>query len=132
MQAQEQAAKVNGPKANSTVVDPTKYNLVVLNITTSTQVLDILGDGAHTPSNPGALPRAEGRMVKMTPEVDVYYMWTDASGQLLDETLTGSTTPSSQCDRMYAGQPLHEFPQGRYLAVKGIAAGKVRMSVSSP
>lgn len=130
-EAEFKAAKVEGPR--DLPADDTARrarNIVVLAVTTSTQVIDMMGpdDGSGTPM----LPKSRKTIVKLTPEVDVYYKWSDKSGATLVETATGDTTPESQCDRLYAGQPVHEYPSGRYIVVKGVAAGNLRISIASP
>lgn len=118
-QAEDQAAKVLGPKINSTA--PSDTNIHVVSVTTSSQAIQITGSG-------GALPRANGRIVQLNPEVDCYYAW-GASGDSVDETATSGVT---RCERLWSGQPKHEVPSAAYLIVKGSAAGKLRISIASP
>lgn len=125
------AAKVLGPKnvAVSTMSRADR-RISVQAITTATQVLDIIG-AAGGGGATEQLPEAQRNFVKMNAEADCYYYWSDNAAATLDETKTGDTNPEQQCDRLWSGQPTHEYAQGRYLVIKGVAACKLRMSISS-
>lgn len=126
---EKQAAKVLGPQAN-TGTDALKHTLKVLAVTTSSAVHDIIG--APLTHASGVLPKAEGRFVTMISDVDLYYVWSDDGSGAIDETKTGSTDPDEQCMAMAAGERISEYPQGRYLILKGANAGVLRLAVSSP
>lgn len=133
-ESEHKAAKIVGPRNNNQAADgddsALARNILVLPITTSTVVQDILG--APGTKTGGQLPRAASCIVNLDANVDTYYYWSDNASAALDETATGSTTPKQQCVRLVAGRERPEYPAGRYLVIKGASAGILRMHIASP
>jgi hypothetical protein len=50
----------------------------------------------------------------------------------ISESAEDATTPEVQCDLLVAKVATHEYPGGRYLTIKGTAAGRIRIVVASP
>lgn len=129
------AAKIEGARAMPFAAsDNRERNVAAIPVTTGSVALDILGDATamDTPGVAAFLPRARSRFVKMTFEQDTYYLWSDDNAITIDETATGATTPRQQCDLAPSKVPVHEYAGGRYLIVKGAAAGRGRLVISSP
>ncbi len=123
----EQAAKLDGPKLNSGT-DMTKHTIKVLDVTTSSVPLEIIGATATA-----KLPKAEGRMLKIVFSVDTYYAW-GPTGGTIDEAAKDATNPTRQCSFQPANQPFYEYASAQFLYVKraGGADGLARLSVASP
>lgn len=138
-EAQYKAAAVRGAKRNKPGAsggNNRNRTILVLPITASAVNFDILGPDSTTLTAYGTsnrLPMATSRIVKMTADVNTFYVWHDESGGVtISETAEDATTPEVQCDVLIANTPVHEYPTGRYLSIKGASTGRLRIVISSP
>ncbi len=113
MGAVDEAADVLGAKQG---------RIAVLALTTSSQEFDIqalfprLGEGATR------------FFFKMTADQNTYFFWSDSTGQTVNEATTGAASPTGgQCDILVAASPEQHRCGGRYLYVKAVGAGTLRL-----
>lgn len=125
MASSEIAADLRGPKGGSTTLHPDllRFEISALNITTSTQVID-MSDTNHFGGD-----HYTARFVRIICDQNIFYYWSPNSGAVLDETKKDGTNREQQCDLLPALTPREEVPAGRYFVVKGAAAGTARLSI---
>lgn len=125
MPTAEIAADLRGPKGGAFHPDGVRTELSAVNVTTSTQVVD-MSDTNHFGGD-----QYTTRFVRIICDQGIYYYWSNNASAVLDETKKDGTNRDQQCDFLPANTPREEVPGGRYFVVKGTAAATARLSITN-
>lgn len=124
MPTAETAADLRGPYGGDIAKDLTTQ-ICVAPVTTSSVVLDLESatyfGGAHY----------EDKFVRLTASGTTYYFWSNNASAVVDDAASGVTNRDRQGAVLQATIDKEECPAGRYLVVKGAAAGTIRISITN-